>query len=226
MAQFFRDEQGTPFAALLGQYWDRQGFASGNITVGGTYTDASPFRYCGNDGTCKPGAHDPLASLDVLGEIQQGIQHEHWQPSPDTEFMLFLPFITDHCVRAVTGCGNFFHSSVDDAQGVPLIYGVISSAAHDQPCLVHSPTPSGDCAADAVIATLSHEQYESITDPEPGFPAWLYDADLPNTFTEIGDICSGLYGPVGADGANITLNGHPYLVQQMWSNHANGCALQ
>jgi len=34
-----------------------------------------------------------------------------------------------------------------------------------------------------------------------------------------------VFGSIAEDGRNVTLNGHPYLVQEEWSDAANGCRL-
>ncbi|HEV3310480.1 MAG TPA: hypothetical protein VG815_08175, partial [Chloroflexota bacterium] len=85
-----------------------------------------------------------------------------------------------------------------------------------------------DFVADAEVSITSHEQYETDTDPMVGTaattapPLGWYDTAA----GEIGDKCAYIYGSVGTDGANITLqNGDRYIVQQEWSNWANGCAL-
>jgi hypothetical protein len=52
---------------------------------------------------------------------------------------------------------------------------------------------------------------ETVTDPF--LSAW-YDA----TGFEIGDKCAYTYGPETPNGADIVINGHPYVVQEEFSN--------
>src|SRR5262249_15444979 len=69
----------------------------------------------------------------------------------------------------------------------------------------------------------SHELAEAATDTDIGldtsttlyqYPAAWGD----NNCGEIGDICAS-----GATGDTITVNGHNWVVQQLWSNAANKC---
>jgi hypothetical protein len=72
--------------------------------------------------------------------------------------------------------------------------------------------------ADATINVTSHEHRESINDPLG--TAW-YD----HRGYEGSDKCAWNFGTVSSDGANQTINGHRYLLQQEWSNATSGCAL-
>lgn len=42
---------------------------------------------------------------------------------------------------------------------------------------------------------------------------------------EIGDKCAGVYGPLDATGADISINGHRYILQEEWDNAVSGCAI-
>jgi hypothetical protein len=61
------------------------------------------------------------------------------------------------------------------------------------------------------VSITSHEQFETITDPQAN--AWS-DA----RGEEVADKCLGQFGPLAADGGNVTLNGHRYALQGEWSN--------
>lgn len=63
----------------------------------------------------------------------------------------------------------------------------------------------------------SHEIAEAITDPTVGFNNLLGWYDQANG--EIGDICDNLAQAEAA----VTLNGHHYIVQKIWSNQQNAC---
>src|ERR1019366_3137304 len=84
-------------------------------------------------------------------------------------------------------------------------------------------TPNGQLA-DSTDNWLSHEIFETITDPD--IDAWyVHGSDLGN---EIGDYC--LRRKVWPDGfrhtdyGNITLNDHWYSIQPEYSNQFHGCA--
>jgi len=80
-------------------------------------------------------------------------------------------------------------------------------------------SPNGVPDADLEIDVTSHEQFESMTDPAGD--AWFGDLDG----EEIADKCAGNYGTLAADGSDVLLNGHPYIVQSEWSNAQGGCAM-
>lgn len=84
-----------------------------------------------------------------------------------------------------------------------------------------------DPIADAEVSITSHEQFETVNDPQVGTasqyapPLGWYD----EVNGEIGDKCAYQYGKYASDGSNINLHGDHYIVQTEWSNWDNGCAL-
>src|SRR5262249_577170 len=80
--------------------------------------------------------------------------------------------------------------------------------------------PNGDQSADAEINTLSHEVIEAETDPHPN-DTWT----APNPEGEIGDACNFNFAPRSDIGADVYMNGHPYIMQQEYSNAAHACAI-
>jgi len=75
---------------------------------------------------------------------------------------------------------------------------------------------------DPVINTSAHEMFENITDPI-GF-GWLSIEQSSAGAGQIGNLCRYLFGPIDpVTGANMVLNGNPYLVQYMFSNAQAGC---
>jgi hypothetical protein len=75
-------------------------------------------------------------------------------------------------------------------------------------------TPNNNVPADTVISTLSHEESESITDPNGN--AWFASDGNEN-----GDLCAYIYGNVAGTAGHLynqTINGHHYLTQEEFSN--------
>ncbi len=98
--------------------------------------------------------------------------------------------------------------------------------ARERRHLPHGPYPH-DEATDNAIDMLSHELAEIATNPwhthaEPGIPrSWYADNQ-----GEIGDLCRFTYGPRDpVTGADVFLNGRPYLIQEEWSNADDACSL-
>lgn len=85
-------------------------------------------------------------------------------------------------------------------------------------------TPNG-LQADSQFSQLSHELFETITDPNPG-TGWIN----PNPFyqPEIGDLCAYVTGSFNSMGfvvpQNTTLYGKVYRIQFEYSNKQIGCA--
>lgn len=82
-------------------------------------------------------------------------------------------------------------------------------------------TPNGDPGADEMTDSIMHELSETVTDPEGG--GWFTSNGEEN-----GDLCNYTYGtPLSGSGAvaNVSMNGHFYLIQKIWKNVApQGCA--
>ena len=95
-------------------------------------------------------------------------------------------------------------------------------------CSVATPSPNG-VLVDSTANVLSHETFETITDPDPpatftdllaGNSGWLALNSLTEFGSEIGDVCENpffQYNPV-------TLNGKSYEIQPEYSNKFHACA--
>lgn len=119
-------------------------------------------------------------------------------------------------------CG--YHSSVDFPGLGHVLYTVLPYA--DVPgCSVKPGTPNG-MLADSADNVLSHETFETITDPD-GASWWNYSAVV--LFgDEIGDECEFVtfIGPNGDAYFNpptFNVGGHVYAVQSEYSNDAHAC---
>lgn len=78
-------------------------------------------------------------------------------------------------------------------------------------------SPNGD-DADQTINVTSHEQIEAATVP-------LLNAWTDSSGAEIGDKCAWNFGSLDGSGADVNLNGNPYIVQKEWDNSVSGCVL-
>ncbi|HEY8005558.1 MAG TPA: hypothetical protein VIE66_01850 [Methylocella sp.] len=138
-------------------------------------------------------------------------------------YHVFVPPGTDVCFDNSTVCyspdnlNNFFfcgyHESFD-LSGNHILYTVEPWGV---PCTA-SPVQS---ATDAQVSVLSHETFETITDPDPNFE-W----NSPVGIGEIGDNCEPsvgefLYG--NPEIYPVSLNKHIYNIQLEYSNKGFGC---
>jgi len=240
VARYFQDVGGTPYYNLLAQYWDYRGHISNSATLGGVYLDTTPYEHCDTPSSgCRPAAGtqaDPLTDQDVQDEVSRALRANiDWGTSIDNEFFVF----TASGVQECSSGGRRFCTFNDDQHSfcayhsafgslaAPTIYGYVPApVAGDTGCILRQ-SPNGDAVADSAIAFAGHEQFESVTDPFPdGSPGWFEDRGGDDSGeSEIADVCVGVFGPIGADGGNITLaNGHRYLVQAQYSNASDGCA--
>jgi hypothetical protein len=131
-------------------------------------------------------------------------------------YHVFLPQGTDMCID-VTTCyspDNFdtfvfcaFHGSVDFGPDAHVLFTVEPYQATFG-CSIPGQTPHG--VIDATASTVSHEQMETMMDPDG-------DAWFNGLFGfEGSDICSAL-------GSNEFIGHHQYFIQKEYTNSAHGC---
>ena len=244
--RYFQDVGGTAFYGLLSQYWDNNGPVRNRATLGGVYFDTTPYPAAGTSNA--PLYDDDITSAIQQAKTAKGWTfgptHEffvftgygvHECASKRSDTATNCSF--DHAERQggqngqnSTSVGSSFcgyHTAYGGGASDPVdeeIYAYISdtNGCADISEFDTHPIPYDDRVADALINTISHEQFESVSDTD--LFAW-YNGNSADA-GEIGDLCAYNFGAVRADGTNVTLaNGHSYIVQQEWSNLVNGCAL-
>ena len=217
--QYFQDIGGTAYYGLLTQYWDEHGPVRNSMTLGGVYVDKTPYPHVGS-------LTDPLQDGDVQASIHRTLAATHWPADGKTdEVFVFTGFDIQECFGS--SC-TFLHSLGDttafcayhNVTNDNIIYAYAPNVlfCYLQPTFT-SAIPYNDITADAVIGAISHEQFESATDPING-SGWN-DANG----EEIGDLCASTFGKLDSQGGTVRLaHGHSYAIQAEWSNVANGCA--
>ncbi len=92
-----------------------------------------------------------------------------------------------------------------------------------QGCALQGPNPNGR-VADSTNSVLSHELFETITDPFGG--AWIAENSLFEEGAEIGDIClpPGFFGEFIAP-PYVLVKGHFYQTQLEYSNFRHACVV-
>jgi hypothetical protein len=198
--QFVQDLNGSPYYAIASQYGDSAG---GNtlVSLGGTWLDTS---------NALP---SPPPYAAISDEVARATTAKGWTVDDNSLFLVYTPsnITTDaYCAYHSVTTSHVIH-------GLILFPEVESSKGT---CLLtSSPWPNGQSVDNAISAT-AHEIVETVTDPYPN-SGWLYI----NGAGEIGDLCFSQYGSRDSSGADLQLNGHKYLVQMLWSNADNGCAM-
>jgi hypothetical protein len=226
MKQYFTDVAGTSFYRLITQYWDFAGPISDKVTVGGTYLDTTPYP---TDGST---VH-PLTDGDINAAIARARNANNWVADTEHLYMIFTGYNVQSCYDTHGTDCSFdakrqycgYHSYFFSTAGTPFVYAYMPVV---QDCLndllreqARYGSPNQDPIADAVLTVVSHEHFESVTDPL--IKGW-YDNIADEG--EIADKCAANFGLVEPSGGNVTLaNGHSYLLQAEWSNLTQKCAL-
>jgi hypothetical protein len=161
-------------------------------TFGGAIFDTSPFPAGG------------VTDADLQAEVRKVVAANNLPTGIGNEYLVY------------TGQGGELVSSYCAYHGVVSVNGVTTPYADElyggqSGCTTPS-SPNGNPAADSIINTSSHEIWETITDPNVGDGWVAADGD------EGSDQCNFLFGTTDASGADIHINGHPYIVQEEWRN--------
>lgn len=232
VSQFLDDLGGSAFYGLLTQYWDINGPVRNAVRLAGDYTDTRPYPTAASRSS-------PLNDKDIAAEVTSVASRQHWAITPQrTAIALFTAYGAQICAdyQGQRSCSfptasdvGFcaYHSYTtysSDATGntpvhyLPYMLVANVSGCDTMPTFSEGPAPYGAPAADAAIDSLSHELFETVTDPN--LQGWFESADM----SEIGDKCETSFGALGADGSTVTLaHGHGYALQREWSNSASAC---
>lgn len=140
-------------------------------------------------------------------------------------YHVFLPQGYDTCFDGTNICYSpdnlstfafcAYHGSVQFSDSVGHVIFSVEPFQNTSGCqtLGAQPPPNGQLT-DSTDSTLSHEYFESITDPDPG-SGWVNP--VPGYPAEIGDLCRFFY-------ATIPLQaGHKFEIQTEYSNAVHGC---
>ena len=217
--RFLIDVGGTSYYNILTQYSDN---------TNGTILDISNFRGAYVDTTPYPVSNGSIITdSELQNEILSDMRTNGWSGGLDSVFFVFTAKGVNfaHFESGACAYHSYFYSN-----GNPVVWanmmdfmslfntGVSCSAGWNVLGLFSvTDTPNLSPYADAEINVLSHELFESVTDPL--LNAWGTDEQ------EVADRCAWQFGTVSLTGSDITLNGHSYIVQEEWSNYGEQCVL-
>jgi hypothetical protein len=224
--KFLNDLYSDPFLSLLEQYLSSPGEL---VVPGGKFEKGPsvdvPFKY---DVTPPPGFTNPVVTQEQIFDIL--VAGVNALPPGNTGLVhiynILLPPNVDTCFSGNTICWSpdnpatfafcAYHGAVSINSNVYLFtvipwvslnYCSASSSILNFPNQV---APGND-PADAIYGVLSHETFETITDPIPGGGWYNY-----STGDEIGDECPGYQN-------FVTLNKHHYYIQSEYSDVGQEC---
>ncbi len=215
ITRFLQDIGGTGLYGTASQYYQVSGgatqYISNTATFGGTYVDSSTY----------PGP--VLTDAEIQAEVTKAMEAKGWTGGIGHEFFVFTAKGEISC--AGVECSNAvfcaYHSSFTSGSLEVLYANQPYTGTTPAGCTTPT-SPNGDLDADSTINVVSHELMETVTDPSVGNGnyAWMDSSGQEN-----GDKCNFVFGSTDAAGADLYSNGHPYIVQQEWSNRAGACAM-
>lgn len=231
--QFFSDVAAasgstTGVFSILSQYGDRGGNGSYQIHYDpavDSVLDTGPYPPAAQQCPSPSGVATCVTDLELQHELDRLIgPSDPGARGLQNIWFILLPPNVDTCT-AVGSCGTNAYAGYHSA--FQLGHGETVYAAIPDPLIEYTPPPGadpeGNPEAESTIDTVAHELVEGMTDPLG--TAWMD----PNGF-EVGDKCengpqSGTPLGYAADGSpyNQVIDGHQYLIQDMWSNAINGC---
>jgi hypothetical protein len=229
--QFFADVSNGRYLNIVSQYPSscvppnipNNQSCFGKINMVASPVDTHPYPHAGT-------VADPLQDADIQTEVTNFITQNNLTPSLNTAFFVFTGANVNECQTGGMLCTNSDFCAYHGDFAFPVtsnavIYAFMPNVNSLTACTETINAGPNQLAADREIIAVSHELAESLTDPlvSSGPLAWY------GSNGEIGDAClpwNASLGLLRADGSNVTLNLHDYVVQQLWSNIDDSCQLQ
>ena len=213
LQQFFGDVGGTSLYGIASQYYQTTSAGNQNIlnlaSLGGAWTDTTAY------------PSSTLQDSDVQNEVSKAIKANGWPTGIGDEYFVYLAKGENECMSGSCSFSTFcaYHGEFASGTSTVLYAAMPYAGTNLSGCGIQSGagTPNGP-DTDAEISIASHELMETVTDPM--LNAW-FDA----SGAEIGDKCAYTYGPTGSNGADLTVNGHAYVVQEEFDNASLGCSI-
>ncbi len=228
MSRYLQDAGSTNFANLVSQYFDFSNGIANRIQpqnqYGGAWTDTTAY------------PQSPLFDTDIQAAINRALAaNPTWQDGINSTFYVFTGLGIESCMDSsqslctpgITPSNGYcaYHNYFTDSNGHTAVYANMPEVEFwnakgfftGESCETTNALPNGDIYADNEFAVLQHEQTEAETDPIPG-------TDWTGGGMEIGDLCANNFGSEQYFGpSNADVNGHLYVLQEMWSDVNNAC---
>lgn len=203
--RYFGDMGGSPLYAINSQYTQTGGGFSSNSVLSASWVDSQAF------------PESPLLDTDIQNEVTRAQQVNSWSSGIDNIFFVFTERGENLCFDASkTQCASNTFCAYHNYYGNNnTIYAAMPYAASFS---CDPGTSPNNNEADQTINVTSHEQMEAATDPY--LNAWYDSAGY-----EIGDKCAWIFGSLNGQGADVTWNSNPYIVQEEWNDASSSCRL-
>jgi hypothetical protein len=214
--------------SLLNQFGDHSGDGTYQIHYDpavDSIADTHPYPAVSSQCPSPSGVATCVTDLQVQREVDRLIGSSDPAARGLTNiYFVLLPPDVDECIT-IGSCGTTAFAGYHSA--FSLGHGLTVYSAIPDPQIEFTPPPGsdpeGNPEAESTIDTVAHETVEAITDPVG--TGWMD----PNGF-ETADKCENGpqqgtplgYAPDGSP-YNQIIDGHPYLIQDIWSNTRGGC---
>jgi hypothetical protein len=156
------------------------------------------------------------AGATIFGNGYHEIYHIFLPPGQDVCFTGSSPLECYSPDNLTTFYFCAYHGSVDFSDIGHVLF-TVEPYQNVNGCNVVQPSPNGGLI-DSTADVLSHETFETITDPD--IDAWYNYFALDLLGAEIGDECQDFDFGYG----KVSLNGKNYEIQPEYSNSQHGCA--
>lgn len=190
------------------------------------YNAAGTYAFAGD----YPASYNTSAQLqdsDIFNILYSVITANALPTGYGSEFHVFLGQGVEECSSSAGGCYSpsnpstwafcAYHGSNDWSDIGHVLYSV-EPYQDVSGCQVSTlPSPNGSLV-DSTASTLSHETFETITDPDVGINnlGWYNSSK-----GEIGDLCAP---GGGVSTGNVNLNGATYEIQMEYNNSVHDCS--
>lgn len=222
LPSFLNNLSGTPYWNIITSYSTAGNTLGDQIDLAGqAYVSGSSV----NAATTTLGGPGSTVSNSVYQIINSAVSLNNWTADEKQGIFLLLTAPSVSVSGGFNTAGGFcgWHNSTS-GPSLGLQYGFVGDPGSTlgAPCLGSTPPNSPDpnnYGADAMISTVAHETFETITDPTGR--AWISAIHL----NEGADMCTGMYAPTTTSNGqtyNLTLGGTNYLSQQLWLNQGGG----
>ncbi len=227
--RYFTDINGSSFYNVNTQYYQgstTKTYIQNVSTYGGTWFDTAAYPHTGTTA-------NPLSDTDIQNEVLRAIQQNGWVVNDQAMFFVFTakgiescdpykictPGVNVNSPIAYCAYHSNFSASINGQKKNVIYANMPYGPTWGAGCGNFAKSPNNNMDADVEISTTSHEHFEAATDPNGD--AWYDSGNYEN-----GDKCAYTYGAISASGSNVTLNGHPYIIQREWSNASRSCVLK
>jgi hypothetical protein len=206
--QFLGDVGSSPQYQIAHEYGDLSQISPTGSRFAGAWVDNGAY------------PENPLLDNDVRTEVARAKQVNGWSSDVNNIFLVFTQRDENLCFdSSQSACaGTSFCSYHGFSTTGNTVYAVFPYAGAGLPCSPGSSPNNSD--ADSTINQASSEIFGTTTDASPPRVSWADNSGL-----GIGGKCNFQFGPRDAQGGDEVLNGHDYIVQELWDNYTVSCRM-